>query len=56
MEPTDENRELWDRLHQARQAPPPGPGLPAPVRHSLGDLTKKRVLHVSCVEQSAAAA
>jgi SAM-dependent methyltransferase len=48
MEPTDENRELWDRLHRGRQAPAPGPGLPGPVRHSLGDLTKKRVLHVSC--------
>ncbi len=48
MEPTDENRALWDRLHAARQAAPPGPGLPGPVRHSLGDLTKKRVLHISC--------
>jgi len=48
MEPTDENRELWDRLHQARQAAPPGPGLPAPVRHSLRDLAKKRVLHLCC--------
>jgi len=48
MEPTDENRQLWDRLHAARQAAPPGPGLPGPVRHSLGDLTKKRVLHISC--------
>jgi SAM-dependent methyltransferase len=48
MEPTDENRQLWDRLHAARQAAPPGPGLPGPVRHSLGDLTKKRVLHLSC--------
>ena len=48
MEPTDENRQLWDRVHQARQATPSGRGLPGPVRHSLGDLTKKRVLHVSC--------
>jgi SAM-dependent methyltransferase len=48
LEPTDENRALWDRLHAARQAAPPGPGLPGPVRHSLGDLTKKRVLHISC--------
>jgi SAM-dependent methyltransferase len=48
LEPTDENRQLWDRLHAARQAAPPGPGLPAPVRHSLGDLAKKRVLHISC--------
>lgn len=48
MEPTDENRQLWDRLHAARQTAPPGPGLPGPVRHSLGELTKKRVLHISC--------
>jgi SAM-dependent methyltransferase len=48
MEPTDENRALWDRLHQARQTAAPGPGLPSPVRHSLGDLAKKRVLHVRC--------
>jgi len=49
MEPTDENRALWDRLHhQARQVAPPGPGLPSPVRHSLGDLTGKRVLHLCC--------
>ena len=48
MEPTDENRQLWDRLHQARPASPPGPGLPSPVRHSLGDLTRKRVLHLCC--------
>jgi SAM-dependent methyltransferase len=48
LEPTDENRQLWDRLHRARQAAPAGPGLPDPVRHSLGDLTKKRVLHVCC--------
>jgi SAM-dependent methyltransferase len=47
MEPTDENRQLWDRLHQARQAAPPGPGLPGPVRHSLGDLSEKRVLHLT---------
>jgi SAM-dependent methyltransferase len=48
VEPTDENRQLWDRLHRARQAAPAGPGLSDPVRHSLGDLTKKRVLHLCC--------
>ena len=48
MEPTDENREIWDKVHQARHTVPPGTGLPNPVRHSLGDLTKKRVLHVRC--------
>jgi SAM-dependent methyltransferase len=48
MEPTDENREIWDKVHLARHAPPGGPGLPDPVKHSLGDLTKKRVLHIRC--------
>jgi len=48
MEPTDENREVWDKVHQARHTVPPGTGLPGPVRHSLRDLTKKRVLHVRC--------
>jgi SAM-dependent methyltransferase len=48
MEPTDENREVWDKVHLARHAAPPGIGLPSPVRHSLRDLTKKRVLHVRC--------
>jgi SAM-dependent methyltransferase len=48
MEPTDENRQIWDKVHQARHTVPPGTGLPGPVRHSLGDLTKKRVLHIRC--------
>ncbi len=48
MEPTDENRQLWDRLHASRRAAPPGPGLPGPVRQSLGDLKKKRILHIAC--------
>src|SRR5919204_95144 len=48
MEPTDENRQIWDKVHQARHTVPPGTGHPGPVRHSLGDLTKKRVLHIRC--------
>src|SRR5689334_21107688 len=48
MEPTEENREIWDKVHMARHAAPSGPGLPIPVRHSLGDLTGKRVLHIRC--------
>jgi SAM-dependent methyltransferase len=49
MEPTDENREIWDKVHLARHTAPPGAaGLPGPVRHSLADLAKKRVLHVRC--------
>jgi SAM-dependent methyltransferase len=48
MEPTDENREIWDKVHLARRAAPTGAALPGPVRHSLGDLTKKRILHIRC--------
>src|SRR5919109_319309 len=49
MEPTDENREIWDKVHLARHTAPPGSaGLPGPVRHSLADLTTKRVLHICC--------
>jgi SAM-dependent methyltransferase len=49
LEPTDENREIWDKVHLARHTAPPGSaGLPGPVRHSLADLTTKRVLHICC--------
>jgi SAM-dependent methyltransferase len=48
LEPTDENREVWDKVHLARHAAPPGIGLPSPVRHSLRELEKKRVLHLRC--------
>jgi SAM-dependent methyltransferase len=48
MEPTEENREIWDKVHLARHAAPAGRGLPDPVRHSLGELAKKRVLHIRC--------
>jgi SAM-dependent methyltransferase len=56
LEPTDENREIWDRIHQGRHVAPPGPGLPSPVRHSLGELGEKRVLHVRCRTGEATAA
>jgi SAM-dependent methyltransferase len=45
VEPTDRNRRAWDDRHLARAAP--RLGLPAIVRQTLGDLTKKRVLHLS---------
>ncbi len=48
MEPTDENREIWDRVHRASPVQPTGPGLPGPVRRSLGELAEKRLLHVRC--------
>jgi SAM-dependent methyltransferase len=46
MEPTERNRRAWDDRHLGRSAP--RRGLPAIVRQTLGDLTKKRVLHLSC--------
>jgi SAM-dependent methyltransferase len=55
MEPTDENRDVWDRVHQPRHVAPPDAGLPGPVRHSLGDLREKRVLHLRCHSGEAAA-
>jgi SAM-dependent methyltransferase len=44
MEPTDVNRRAFDDLHRRRRQPPPG--LPPIVKATLGDLTKKRVLHL----------
>ncbi|HEY8704908.1 MAG TPA: methyltransferase domain-containing protein, partial [Gaiellaceae bacterium] len=46
MEPTERNRRAWNERHLGRSGP--RPGLPAIVRQTLGDLTKKRVLHLSC--------
>src|SRR5260221_291056 len=45
MEPTERNRRAFDDRHGGTFA---RPGLPAIVRATLGDLTKKRVLHLSC--------
>ncbi|MEN3341882.1 MAG: hypothetical protein V7644_1286 [Actinomycetota bacterium] len=46
MEPTESNRRAWNELHR------PGAharlGLPPIVRQTLGELTKKRVLHLHC--------
>lgn len=44
MEPTEENIRAWDAAH--RPAEPAE--LPALVRRALGDLAKKRVLHLLC--------
>ncbi len=52
MEPTEENIRAWDEAH--RHAEPAA--LPSLVRHALGDLTKKRVLHLLCGTGSATAA
>ncbi len=44
MEPTDINRRAFDELHRRRRLP--RAGLPPIVKATLGDLTKKRVLHL----------
>jgi len=44
MEPTDINRRAFDDLHRRRRVP--RAGLPPIVKATLGDLTKKRVLHL----------
>lgn len=44
MEPTDLNRRAFDDLHRRRRQP--RAGLPPIVKATLGDLTKKRVLHL----------
>jgi SAM-dependent methyltransferase len=44
MEPTDANRRAFDALHRRMQRPPSG--LPPIVKATLGDLTKRRVLHL----------
>jgi SAM-dependent methyltransferase len=44
MEPTDHNRRAFDDLHRRRNEP--HGGLPPIVAATLGDLTKKRVLHL----------
>jgi len=44
VEPTDYNRRAFDALHRRLRQPPAG--LPPIVKATLGDLTKKRVLHL----------
>ncbi len=49
MEPTDQNRRAWDEVHRRRAEAMQGElGLPEQVKHSLGDLKDKRVLHLQC--------
>lgn len=45
MEPTDVNRRAFDDLHRRRREP--AAGLPPIVAATLGDLTRKRVLHLN---------
>src|ERR1700756_5288708 len=46
MEPTDANRRMFDETH--RRGIRSRPTLPPIVRQTLGDLTKKSVLHLHC--------
>jgi SAM-dependent methyltransferase len=48
MEPTEQNRRVWDQVHRGRGRDTAARGLPSPVRHALADLHGKRVLHVRC--------
>jgi SAM-dependent methyltransferase len=45
MEPTEENLRAWETAHRARAEPV---ALPPLVQRTLGDLKKKRVLHLHC--------
>ena len=53
MEPTEENIRAFDALHRARHEPDE---LPAIVARTLGDLRKKKVLHLLCGTGEATAA
>ena len=56
MEPTEHNRRAWDEVHRRRaEARPDRRGLPPIVRKTLGDLAKKRVLHLQCATGEASA-
>jgi SAM-dependent methyltransferase len=52
MEPTDENLRAWEAAHRSRVEPSE---LPPAVQRALGDLTKKRVLHLLCAAGEASA-
>ena len=53
MEPTEENIRAFEDAHKARGEPAE---LPPIVQRTLGDLTKKRVLHLHCGTGEATAA
>ena len=53
MEPTEENLKAFDALHRARHEPDV---LPPIVARTLGDLKKKKVLHLLCSTGEATAA
>jgi SAM-dependent methyltransferase len=53
MEPTEENIRAFDAMHRVRHEPDE---LPAIVARTLGDLRKKKVLHLLCGTGEATAA
>lgn len=53
MEPTEENIRAYDAVHRAREEPDV---LPELVARTLGDLKKKKVLHLLCSTGEATAA
>lgn len=53
MEPTEENLRAWEDAHRTRSEPV---SLPPFVQRTLGDLKKKRVLHLLCGTGDATAA
>jgi SAM-dependent methyltransferase len=53
VEPTEENLRAWEAAHRRRQEPDV---LPATVERALGDLKKKKVLHLLCSSGEATAA
>src|SRR5437764_9937229 len=53
MEPTEENLRAWEDAHRARAEPVE---LPVFVQRTLGDLKKKKVLHLLCGTGEATAA
>ena len=49
MEPTEDNRQAWDRLQRARiEGTTEQPGIPEPILELLPDLAGKHVLHQQC--------
>jgi SAM-dependent methyltransferase len=53
VEPTEENLRAWEAAHRRRQEPDV---LPATVERALGDMKKKKVLHLLCSSGEATAA
>jgi SAM-dependent methyltransferase len=48
MEPTDDNRRIWDEVHRPRPEDDAAAGLPQVVEERLPDLAGKHVLHLGC--------